>query len=89
MYTVKTNLNRKGTMQEKGLICSTMVIFCQIYMNKRANMRKHTLENKPSGLNVLTILCNMGFLFITGKGFFNQKIKMYGLEALWSIFDKY
>lgn len=80
MYTVKAYLNRMGTMQEKGQICATMMIFCQIYMNKRANMHKHTLENKPSGLNVLTILCRLDFLFITGNGFFHQKIKMYDLE---------
>lgn len=52
MFSVKTSLNRMGTMQEKGEICGIMMIFCQIYMNKGANEHKHALENKPSELNV-------------------------------------
>lgn len=67
-----------GTMQEKGQICAAMMIFCQIYMNKRANMHKHTLENKDSGLHIDHPM--QPRTLITGKGLFDQKIKMHGLE---------
>lgn len=65
-------------MQEKGQNCATMRFFCQIYTNKRANMHKHHLENKPSGLNAHHTI--PGLLIYYWESFFDQKVKMHGID---------
>lgn len=85
MCTVSTYLNRLGTVQMKVQTCATIMTLCQIQMNQRAIVHKHTFENKPSGLNVLTTIRSPGLLVYDWGNFLIKRYKIMILNLRWHL----